>query len=289
MYTVLVIGSAGSGKSTFCLNIYDQLLRDNPILINFDPSTVSRNEYTYDIREYISTQDVMEECDMGPNGSILIAIKEMVKEIDLITNELKNNFVIIDMPGQIEIYLHCSSFIQLMNHFKLLGQIIIVSMFDGFNFLCVEKFLASCLNMVIVTARVEAPVVCLVSKGDLILNVAFKKSESMEEQFDEENISHNTLSERISKGKESVEARQQFQYAIEEDHAGSIVDVFEMIDGSIINFPRSMLQTPLQNKFYDFLVMNDLCTFKMVDYKDLNEIVYEIKTCLCYYDDAEVK
>lgn len=286
MYTVLVIGSAGSGKTTFSLNFYDHLSRDNPILINFDPSTVSQNEYTYDIREYISTQEVMEECNMGPNGSILIAIKEMVREINLITNELKNNFVLIDMPGQIEIYLHCSSFVRLMNHFKSLGQLVIVSMFDGFNFLCPEKFLASCLNMVIVTARIEAPVVCLVSKGDLLLRQQSKDDKSEDEDSDEKcTSSEETGNIRKSRFHENHGIGMNDTM----DSHDSIIDILEMIDGSIINFPAYMFKTPLQNSFYDFLLMNDLCTFKLIDYKDLDEIVYEIKTGLCYYDDAEVK
>jgi hypothetical protein len=70
----LLLGPAGSGKSTFCASIiaHAQSLNRQIHLFNLDPAATSF-EYppTIDIRDLISLEDVMEEMEFGPNGGLM--------------------------------------------------------------------------------------------------------------------------------------------------------------------------------------------------------------------------
>lgn len=287
MHTILVIGSAGAGKSTFAIHLYDQLSNNNPILVNLDPSTTSLNDYSFDVREFIKTTDVMEECDLGPNGAILVAFSSMVNEMSNMLDEMADTVVIVDMPGQIEIYLHCESFIELVNLFKPHGPIVIVSIFDMFNFTSPEKFLSASMNSIIVRTRVTAPLITLVSKCDLF-------GLGGENEENPEDITHDQNENSDSNEKQSgEEAKDEISIQNKPSNKKSAYlndKVLNFIDDEDnLFFPPEDLETPLQSKIYDFLILNDACTFKMIDYSDTSNVIYEIKTVLQYFDDCETK
>lgn len=65
-----------------------------------------------DIRDYIRIEDVMEQYKLGPNGALVAAtdltinfLIEIKKEI----NELRPNHIIVDTPGQMELFAFRSS------------------------------------------------------------------------------------------------------------------------------------------------------------------------------------
>ncbi|ELQ75348.1 Putative transcription factor FET5, partial [Trachipleistophora hominis] len=178
MYTVLVIGSAGAGKTTFCLNLYDHLSthNHNPTLINLDPSQQSNNTYHHDICTYITTQNVMEATDLGPNSSILKAFATMADHLENVEIE---GYCVVDMPGQIEIFVHSESFLKTIAYFKGQGRCVIVNVFDFINFKSVERFLGNGVSMCMCVGRVELPFINLVSKCDLFLK----------DENDEDNLS----------------------------------------------------------------------------------------------------
>lgn len=68
----LVMGPAGVGKSTYCeaLQTHGAMERRRVFVANLDPAA-ERAPYTvsFDMRDLITVQDVMEELDLGPNGS----------------------------------------------------------------------------------------------------------------------------------------------------------------------------------------------------------------------------
>lgn len=110
------VGCAGTGKSTLT-GIYRDWLNDQPdidaIAVNFDPGAM-RLPYKadIDIRDYIRIEDVMEQYKLGPNGALVAAtdltinfLIEIKKEI----NELRPNHIIVDTPGQMELFAFRSS------------------------------------------------------------------------------------------------------------------------------------------------------------------------------------
>ncbi|EDP44813.1 hypothetical protein MGL_1295 [Malassezia globosa CBS 7966] len=111
-YAVLVTGPAGAGKSTFCaaLMSHAQSLGRSIHLFNLDPAAEQfEYEPTIDIRELITLEDVMEEMDLGPNGGLIYCFDYLLNNLDWLENELgeyDNDYLVIDCPGQIELYTH---------------------------------------------------------------------------------------------------------------------------------------------------------------------------------------
>ncbi|KRH92103.1 putative transcription factor FET5, partial [Pseudoloma neurophilia] len=188
MHSICVIGPAGCGKTTFCLSLYKEIFRENKVLINLDPASRTDNTYSYDIRDYFmensdsdySNQDndlenfenkktmslydqLQTEGVLGPNGAVLHALDRLSQDIELITDNINNSLVIIDMPGQIEIFLHSRAFVTIIDHFKSLGPLLVVSLFDCFNFLDSDRFMINSINSIIINTRIEAPCLQLIT------------------------------------------------------------------------------------------------------------------------------
>lgn len=67
----LVVGPAGSGKTTYCngMQQYLTLLGRKTVIVNLDPAN-NRLPYecAVDISELVSLQEVQENLNLGPNG-----------------------------------------------------------------------------------------------------------------------------------------------------------------------------------------------------------------------------
>ena len=112
---VFVLGPAGTGKSTLCgiLQEHCHATKRPCTLINLDPAcTYLPYAPDKDIREVLGVQDVMQELDLGPNGALVQCLEELLSEegIEWLIEDFEGceepKFLIIDLPGQIEIYTH---------------------------------------------------------------------------------------------------------------------------------------------------------------------------------------
>ncbi|MHA1378782.1 MAG: ATP/GTP-binding protein [Candidatus Helarchaeota archaeon] len=112
-----LIGTAGCGKTTLggffsnWLKASDNEL--NVIIVNLDPG-VKTLPYSPDVdcREYINIEDIMTKYNLGPNGALIASIDLLVTQIDKIRDDidaLHPDHVIIDTPGQIELFAFRSS------------------------------------------------------------------------------------------------------------------------------------------------------------------------------------
>ena len=113
MYGQIVIGPAGSGKSTYCALIQGQakLFSRNILVVNLDPAAEKFSyEPTADIRELINTDDVMEFTKLGPNGGLIYSMNYLIQNIDWLEDKIGHlgvdDYVLFDCPGQIELYTH---------------------------------------------------------------------------------------------------------------------------------------------------------------------------------------
>ncbi|KAK4467566.1 hypothetical protein MN116_008838 [Schistosoma mekongi] len=114
---LIVLGMAGSGKTTFVKKLTEHFMAvSSPsYTINLDPA-VHHIPYNLniDIRDTVKFKEVMKQCGYGPNGAIMTSLNffasQFHKVVDMINNSSsKISFVVIDTPGQIEVFTWSAS------------------------------------------------------------------------------------------------------------------------------------------------------------------------------------
>lgn len=112
---VFIMGTAGSGKTVLTAVLKKVLEKRNVdvICVNLDPA-VKDIPYPADIdvRDLIDIDALTEEFSLGPNGAIVAAadlIASHVHEIKEEIGDLGADAILIDTPGQLEIFVHRNS------------------------------------------------------------------------------------------------------------------------------------------------------------------------------------
>lgn len=183
-YAQLVIGPAGSGKSTYCSALVQHGIdaKRNIEVVNLDPAA----EYfdydpVVDIRELIHVQDTMEdeELHFGPNGGLVFCIEYLLENSDWLRDKLgeqEDDYILFDCPGQIELYTHLSAMKKLVKqlqdwNFNVCSVFLVDVQFmtDG------AKFLSGTMAALSVMVNLELPHVNILSKMDLLSKGARKR------------------------------------------------------------------------------------------------------------------
>ncbi|RMF90778.1 MAG: GTPase [Methanobacteriota archaeon] len=104
------IGTAGSGKTALTHAFHDWLTERglDAITVNLDPGA-ELLPYTpeVDVRDWLDVKTVMEEYGVGPNGAQILSadlIAVRFPEVKEAITSVKSPYVIIDTPGQIELF-----------------------------------------------------------------------------------------------------------------------------------------------------------------------------------------
>lgn len=172
----LVIGPAGSGKSTFCnlIATHCETQRRRVHVVNLDPAA---EHFSYpvaaDIRELISLEDVMSEMKLGPNGGLIYCMEYLVENFDWLEDALDelgpDEYVLFDCPGQIELYSHVPAMAQLVAQLQRMGFRIASSYLLDSQFVGdVAKFVSGVLCCLSSMTALELPHVNVLSKCDLL-------------------------------------------------------------------------------------------------------------------------
>ncbi len=108
--TIYVTGTAGAGKTTF-VRAFGEWMRQagyEATVVNLDPGNEATDfEPDVDIREWVRLADVQDEYGLGPNGAQVAAadmIALKVFDVKQAIQEAKGDYVLIDTPGQIELF-----------------------------------------------------------------------------------------------------------------------------------------------------------------------------------------
>ncbi|CAJ0597384.1 unnamed protein product [Cylicocyclus nassatus] len=176
-YAQLVMGPAGSGKSTYCSVIYNHCLSigRQVHVVNLDPAAESFNyPATADVRALISVDDVMEdeELALGPNGALVFCMEYLVQNMEWLHDELcegEDDYFVFDCPGQIELYSHLPIMRQLVDAFRAWDfNVCSVFLIDTHFVLEAEKFIAGALTALSAMIAIETPCVNVLTKMDLL-------------------------------------------------------------------------------------------------------------------------
>lgn len=177
-YAVLVTGPAGAGKSTFCASLMTQLHTSKRTghLVNLDPAAAPDSfEYapSIDIKDLISVEDVMGELGYGPNGGLVYCFEYLLQNMDWLEEEVgeyEDDYLIIDCPGQIELYTHHPFLPTLVRNLQRLGMrtsavYLLESQFMEDKY----KFFSGVLSAMSAMVNLEIPWINVMSKMDLVL------------------------------------------------------------------------------------------------------------------------
>lgn len=106
---VLVIGTAGSGKSTFVSSLLKWLNSKGmkAAAVNLDPACDTlAYRASFDVRKLFTVKGLMRKHGLGPNGATLKAM-ELLSKKEL--PKIEGDFVIYDAPGQMEGFVFSGS------------------------------------------------------------------------------------------------------------------------------------------------------------------------------------
>ena len=115
MKAIFLTGTAGAGKTLLATKISEYYTKNGvfPAILNLDPGVESL-PYSpdIDVRDFVDISSIMNQYDLGPNGSMIMASDLIASKIDLIeeqVNTVNPDYLIIDTPGQIELFAYRQS------------------------------------------------------------------------------------------------------------------------------------------------------------------------------------
>eukprot|EP00915_Cephaloidophora_sp_WS-2016_P001185 GHVH01001630.1.p1 GENE.GHVH01001630.1~~GHVH01001630.1.p1 ORF type:complete len:328 (-),score=57.24 GHVH01001630.1:112-1017(-) len=173
---LLMIGMAGSGKTTFMNRLHKTLTDDGKKVysVNLDPA-VMKVPYpvNIDIRDTVNFKQVMKQYKLGPNGGIMTALNLFATRFDQVLSLLESrsadhDYFLIDTPGQIEVFNWSAS-----------GDIILQLLSTSFpTYIMYLTDTARCANPVSFTSTMlycssvlyksNLPLLCIFNKTDIM-------------------------------------------------------------------------------------------------------------------------
>ncbi|SGY23684.1 BQ5605_C019g08968 [Microbotryum silenes-dioicae] len=176
---VLVTGPAGAGKSTFCASLitHAQSLGRSVHLFNLDPAADKfEHPPSIDIKDLVSLEEVMDDLQLGPNGGLIYCFEYLMNNLDWLQEQMGDydddyaSTLIIDCPGQIELYTHIPVLPKLA---KLLTstmgiQLVSVYLLESQFMEDTAKYFSGVLSAMSCMVGLEVPSVNVMSKMDLV-------------------------------------------------------------------------------------------------------------------------
>lgn len=172
MRAVFIIGTAGSGKTTFVKN-FSKWMEDKGVdvaRINLDPGVISLPySADFDVRTYVDTERLMRDIGLGPNSALTVASDLIAVKVHEISEEIEKmgyGLALVDTPGQIELFAFRPVGRAFSESF-LEGPRMVIYLFDYALMLEPLSFLASLYLSVSVYASLTMPQLNVINKVDL--------------------------------------------------------------------------------------------------------------------------
>ena len=141
---------------------------------NLDPAAEHFGyQLAFDVRDLISVDDVMAELGLGPNGGLLYAMEYLVENMEWLGDELdafaEDDYLLLDCPGQIELYTHVPVFARVAECLRARGwNVVVVYCVDSTFVTDAAKFIAGNLTALSAMVQLELPHVNVLTKVDLL-------------------------------------------------------------------------------------------------------------------------
>eukprot|EP01053_Blabericola_migrator_P010873 Blabericola_migrator_1__10872@NODE_626_length_7188_cov_20_892290_g457_i0_p2_GENE_NODE_626_length_7188_cov_20_892290_g457_i0NODE_626_length_7188_cov_20_892290_g457_i0_p2_ORF_typecomplete_len272_score67_19ATP_bind_1/PF03029_17/5_5e85GTP_EFTU/PF00009_27/0_001AAA_33/PF13671_6/0_00097Zeta_toxin/PF06414_12/0_0018Zeta_toxin/PF06414_12/3_1e03AAA/PF00004_29/0_0038PduVEutP/PF10662_9/0_22PduVEutP/PF10662_9/22NACHT/PF05729_12/0_0041NACHT/PF05729_12/1_9e03AAA_5/PF07728_14/0_0026AAA_16/PF13191_6/0_019AAA_16/P len=177
-YAQLVIGPAGCGKSTYCHTIQEHCSVTGRTcrVINLDPAAeVFKYDCCLDVRDLVTVEEVMEHLSYGPNGALLFAMEYLLKKYDWLDENFgdtafcDDDYLLIDCPGQIELYTHHPVIKEFLRLLELWDYRVVAVYCMDVSFMSeTNKFLSGAMTALSAMIMLELPHVNVLTKFDML-------------------------------------------------------------------------------------------------------------------------
>lgn len=171
----LVIGPPGSGKTTYCEKVAEFLKKcgRKVAVVNLDPGNENmKYKAEVDVMQLITVEDVMNHCNMGPNGALMYCMEYLETNFGWLFDKLKKSshkYFIFDCPGQVELYTHHKSMRNVFTKLQELDfHLCTVNLIDSHYCSEPTKFISTLMLSLNTMLQMELPHVNVLSKADLL-------------------------------------------------------------------------------------------------------------------------
>jgi len=171
--SIFVVGTAGAGKSLLTSKIHEYYTSNGAFaaILNLDPGVESLPYgCDIDVRDYVDIVSIMKQYELGPNGALIMANDLIASKIDSIQDEIDKvnpDYLLIDTPGQIELFAYRSSGQFLVQNLRLDDKVSIF-LFDGALITTPINFVSIALLATSIRLRLGLPTINVLTKTDLI-------------------------------------------------------------------------------------------------------------------------
>jgi GPN-loop GTPase len=173
MVIVFIIGTAGSGKSLLTASFTEWLKvgKQKAATVNLDPGVLNLPYAPdIDIRNSVDINNIMDEYSLGPNGALVLAADLIAEEAERIGGEIEDlqaDVVIVDTPGQMELFAFRASGPYIANELTK-QQKAIVYLFDAVFSFNPLNYVSNMFLSAAVYNRFFFPQLHVLSKCDLL-------------------------------------------------------------------------------------------------------------------------
>ncbi|GEQ66529.1 hypothetical protein JCM33374_g192 [Metschnikowia sp. JCM 33374] len=177
MFGQVVIGPPGSGKSTYCHGMYQFLsaIGRKSTIINLDPANANLPypSCSFDIRDYVCVEDIMQSHNLGPNGGLMFALESLsenaLDSIMVAWDDLgKDSYLLFDCPGQVELFTHHNAFFKIFKRLekKADARLCVVSLVDSLYLTSPSSYVSVLLLSLRSMLQLDLPHINVISKID---------------------------------------------------------------------------------------------------------------------------
>ena len=190
MYTVFVVGTAGSGKSTLTSSFSDWLKEQeqSTLLVNLDPAAHSLPyEPDVDVRDYVDYERIMVSRRLGPNAALIASIREVVRYVEELredVNSFNPDFVIVDTPGQLELFAFRREGLVLTENIGVEGRKTMLFILDTIFCTNVKNFVASTFLASSIYLSFGLPMIQVLNKIDAVPREHVERIQGWSESMD---------------------------------------------------------------------------------------------------------
>lgn len=173
---ILVIGMAGSGKTTLMQRINSYLHEKNTpgYLINLDPAVIHvPYDPNIDIRDTVKYKEVMKQYNLGPNGGILTSLNLFATRFDQVVGLCEKKrlpqprHVVADTPGQIEIFTWSASGAIITEAFASSFPTMVAYVVDTPRSASPQVFMSNMLQACSILYKTRLPLLLVFNKTDI--------------------------------------------------------------------------------------------------------------------------